>query len=191
MNVMSAKKALIIVDMQNDFCPGGSFPVPDGNNVVRPLNEMLAKAKEEKWIIVASRDWHPESTLNLKDWKPHCIRNSEGAKFYPGLNIDDSVTVVSKGEIDLSDKHYSAFNGENINLEKYLNKNGVDEVYIGGLAMDYCVKNTALDAVKLGFRTIVLTDACRGIFKRTSKEDVEKDLLSQGVILLTIEKLVN
>ena len=84
-------------------------------------------------MIVASRDWHPEG-------ENHCVRNTDGAKFHPELNIDTSITIITKGEFDLSEKHYSAFNGENINLNDLLKQNLVDEVYIGGLAADYCVK---------------------------------------------------
>ena len=187
---MPINKALIIVDVQNDFCPGGGYPVPDGDKVVEPLNNMIKKAKAEKWVIVASRDWHPESSLKTEGWKPHCIKNTKGAEFHPDLKIDDSVKIVSKGEFDMSDKHYSAFNGENVNLEEYLDKNNVDEVFIGGLATDYCVKNTAMDAAALGFRTVVLKDACRGIFKKTSEEEVEKELLSHGVTMTTVEKIL-
>jgi nicotinamidase/pyrazinamidase len=92
------RKALLVVDVQNDFCPGGSYPVPNGNEVVGPLNEMIAYAKENDWFVAASRDWHPEETKNLEGWTPHCIKNTKGAKYHPKLKLEGSVPIINKGE---------------------------------------------------------------------------------------------
>jgi len=176
------KKAVLIVDVQNDFCPGGSYPVPHGDEVVKPLNKMINYAKKNGWLIAASRDWHPEYTKDMDGWTPHCIQNTKGAQYHPDLKIDKDIPIINKGE-DLGDSHYSAFNGDIISLNELLRKNEVDEVYIGGLATDYCVKNTALDAAKLGYKTNVLWDASRGIYKRKTEDKVKKELIKAGVIL--------
>lgn len=185
-----SKNALIIVDVQNDFCPGGSYPVPNGDEVIPPLNKMITFAKKNEWIIFASRDWHPISTLEKENWVAHCVKNSKGAEYHPSLKIDDSIIIVSKGE-DLSDKHYSAFNGDNISLNKELKIAGVSKVFIGGLALDYCVKNTALDSIKNGFETTVLLDASKGIYKRKSKQDVIQELKDADVKLLKTDQVVD
>lgn len=164
------KKALLIVDVQNDFCPGGSYPVPEGNKIIEPLNKVINFALKNGWLIFASRDWHSEKLFSKDDCNSkHCIQNTYGARFHPKLNIDESVTIISKGANDLGEKHYSAFNGDEVSLNKLLKKAGVDEIYIGGLAFDYCVKNTALDAIEKGYKTYILLDATRAI-KNSDKQ---------------------
>jgi nicotinamidase/pyrazinamidase len=183
-------KALILIDVQRDFCPGGSYPVPAGDEVVSPLNTMIQLAKEQGWKILASRDWHPKSTQNMEGWTAHCIENTQGAEFHPELKIDDSITIISKGNQDLSDKHYSAFNGDFISLKEELDAASIKELYIGGLATDYCVKNTALDSVENGYKTFIFTDACRGIFRRKTQEEVLNELKAAGVHLTTIQEVL-
>ena len=127
-------KALLIVDVQNDFSPAGGYPVPKGDEVVKPLNRMLSYARTNNWVIVASRDWHTKELFIGIESKTHCIQNTEGAKYHPDLGIKEDVLVISKGSSDLSDKHYSAFRGDEISLNKVLKEKGVDTIYIGGLA---------------------------------------------------------
>src|SRR5690348_15441040 len=117
------KKALVLVDVQKDFCPGGSYPVSYGDEVVAPLNAMVVYAKQNKWLIAASRDWHPIETLTMEGWTAHCVEQTDGAKFHPQLLIDDSIIIISKGK-DLSNAHYSAFNGDEISLKELFNKEG-------------------------------------------------------------------
>lgn len=183
------RKALIIVDVQNDFCPGGTYPVPNGDEVVEPLNKMIDYAKKNNWFIVTSRDWHPVSTEKLTGWTPHCIQNTKGAEYHPDLKIDENILVINKGE-DLGESHYSAFNGDNISLESLLRDARVEEVYIGGLAADYCVKNTAVDSAKKGFKTYVLWDATRGIFKKKTEDEVKNELIQNGVKLVKTKEIL-
>lgn len=182
---------LILVDAQIDFCPGGALPVPNGDEVVPLLNKAVAHAKEHGWLIVASRCWHPEVVPgpevpeHFKKWPVHCVEGTEGAAFHPDLNVSGAI-IISKG-IGADEDAYSAFDGhtpEGVSLLFLLSKHGIRKVYIGGLATDYCVKATALDAVKY-FETYVLIDACRAVNVR--EEDDTKaiqDMQRCGVLFL-------
>lgn len=156
--------ALIIVDVQNDFCPGGALPVPEGDQVVPVLNDYITIFKKTNAGVFATRDWHPPNHVSFKaqggPWPPHCVQNTKGAKFHPDLNLPKNTTVVSKAMNPLKE-NYSSFDG--VELSNTLRKQGVSRVFVGGLATDYCVKNTVLDALKLGFETVLLTDAIAGI----------------------------
>jgi nicotinamidase/pyrazinamidase len=156
--------ALIIVDVQNDFCPGGALPVPEGDEVVPVLNEYITLFKKAKASVLATRDWHPPNHCSFKAqggrWPPHCVQNTKGAKFHPDLKLPRNTTVVSKAMSPLKD-NYSAFEG--VELANILQKQGVTRVFVGGLATDYCVKHTVVDARKLGFDVVLLTDAIAGI----------------------------
>ena len=163
------KKALLIVDVQNDFCPGGALPVTNGDRVVKPLNTMINHARTNDWLIGVSRDWHPGNHCSFKTqgglWPPHCIQNTSGAEFHPGLNMGEGILIISKGD-DPEKEQYSAFDGHTKSgrsLEKVLQTMKVEELYIGGLATDYCVKATALHAQQKGFKTFLLFDACRAV----------------------------
>jgi nicotinamidase/pyrazinamidase len=156
--------ALIIVDVQNDFCPGGALPVPEGDQVIPVLNDYIKIFKKANATIFATRDWHPPNHISFKaqggPWPPHCVQNSEGAKFHPDLKLPSDTTIVSKA-MDPLREAYSGFDGTE--LANTLNKQGATRVFVGGLATDYCVKNTVLDARKLGFKAVLLLDAIRGI----------------------------
>jgi nicotinamidase/pyrazinamidase len=156
--------ALIIVDVQNDFCPGGALPVPEGDQVIPVLNDYIKIFKKANATIFATRDWHPPNHISFKaqggPWPPHCVQNSEGAKFHPDLKLPSDTTIVSKA-MDPLREAYSGFDGTE--LANTLNKQGATRVFVGGLATDYCVKNTVLDARKLGFEAVLLLDAIRGI----------------------------
>ncbi len=135
-------KALLMVDPQNDFCPGGSLAVKEGDQVGEPLNLMAAYAKKNNWILTASRDWHPKKTNHFAKyggvWPDHCVKNTNGAKFHPALKVTKEVMVFSKGTLKDQDA-YSAFDGHSRfgeTLADYLKSYGVDEVYVGGLATD-------------------------------------------------------
>jgi nicotinamidase/pyrazinamidase len=156
--------ALIIVDMQNDFCPGGALPVPEGDQTVPVLNDYIKIFKKANARIFATRDWHPPNHISFKaqggPWPPHCVQDTEGAKFHPDLKLPSDTTIISKA-MDPRKEAYSGFDGTN--LEDTLKKQDVKRVFVGGLATDYCVKNTVLDARKLGFEVMLLSDAIRGI----------------------------
>ncbi len=157
------KRALIVVDVQNDFCPGGTLAVERGDKVVAPLNLLIKDFLARGEPVYKSRDWHLPHTKHFADyggtWPVHCIQNTRGAEFHPDLADDPRIEVISKG---LGDEDcYSAFDGTA--LAEKLHARGVKEVWVGGLATDYCVKNTVLDAVREGFRVRVVSDAMRAV----------------------------
>ena len=160
---ISSKRALIVVDVQNDFCPGGSLAVTRGDDVVAPLNKLIEEFLERGEPVFKSRDWHPKKTKHFAayggTWPVHCVQNTKGAEFHPDLIDDMHIRIISKGLGD--EDSYSAFDGTDLALQ--LRRLGVEEVWVGGLATDYCVKNTVLDAVKEGFRVKALEDAMRAV----------------------------
>jgi len=152
-----AESALIVVDVQNDFCPGGALSVADGHTVVPPLNEYIARFRAAGRPVFASRDWHPERTRHFQEyggvWPPHCIAGTAGAEFHPELHLPRDTIVTSKG-MDPGEDSYSAFQArlpDGGRLPDALRAAGVHHIYIGGLATDYCVKSTVLDAITAGF----------------------------------------
>jgi nicotinamidase/pyrazinamidase len=155
-------EALLIVDFQNDFTPGGALGVEGGDEIAGRLNELAADARFE--LVVATRDWHPPDHGSFREqggiWPVHCVAGTEGAELHPGLDRALVDVVVDKGQ-DRSADGYSGF--EATLLEELLRARGVDHVTIGGIATDYCVKNTALDALRLGFGVAVERDAVRGV----------------------------
>jgi len=151
-------KALLIVDVQNDFCPGGALPAPEGDKVVPVINRIMDKFD----LVLASKDWHPRETYHFTRWPVHCVRNTHGAEFHPGLHKKDIQFTFLKGT-DGKDDGYSAFEATNENLMKFLYKHHVDALYIAGLTTEYCVKETALDAVRNEFNTLVISDAIAGV----------------------------
>lgn len=157
------KRALIVVDVQNDFCPGGALAVAEGDDVVAPLNRLIDEFLERGEPVYASRDWHPSITKHFTEyggtWPVHCVQNTKGAEFHPLLRRDPRITVISKG---LGDKDcYSAF--DETDLISRLKQQGIEEVWVGGLATDYCVKNTVLDALKNGFSVNAVKNAMRPV----------------------------
>ncbi len=191
-------KALLVVDVQNDFCPGGSLAVKDGDKVVEPINKMIAFAKANGWLIFFSRDWHPEVTSHFaKDggiWPVHCVQNTHGAEFHPNLKV--SGFVISKGMRN-GENAYSAFDGNcnGVSLlmlaKSYINY-GVEEFYVAGLATDYCVKATALDAVKQGFKVKLLLDGCRAVdLKPGDGQAATNEMKAAGVVMTTTDEVIN
>jgi len=157
------KRALIVVDVQNDFCPGGALAVTHGDEVVAPLNELIDEFLQRGEPVFKSRDWHPEKTKHFSIyggvWPVHCVQDTYGAEFHAGLIDDIHIRIISKGLGD--EDSYSAFDGTDLALQ--LERLGVREVWIGGLATDYCVKNTALDALKQGLNVKVIKEAIRAV----------------------------
>jgi nicotinamidase/pyrazinamidase len=166
---MQKKSALIVVDVQNDFCPGGALGVRGGDQIVPVLNRYIEKFSRARLPIIATRDWHPEKTSHFKSgggpWPAHCIRQTQGAEFHADLKLGEEAVVVSKGTAPDEDG-YSAFQARDISgttLAELLRRSGVETIFIGGLATDYCVKYTVLDGLQHGFRAVVLGDAIRGV----------------------------
>ena len=156
--------ALLVVDVQRDFLPGGALGVPKGDEVVEPLNRVIQAFGRARRPIYYSRDWHPPNHCSFKDqggpWPPHCVAGTAGAGFAPALRFPADAIVISKATMPQKDA-YSAF--EDTTLAKQLEAAGVRRVFVGGLATDYCVKATVLDAVKLGLNVELLGDAVRAI----------------------------
>ncbi|MEO6683892.1 MAG: isochorismatase family protein [Ginsengibacter sp.] len=148
------KKALLIVDVQNDFCPGGTLPSPAGDSVIPVINSLLDRFD----LVIASKDWHPEKTVHFENWPVHCVRATHGADFHKDLDISKIDEVVLKGTSNIDDG-YSAFEATNHDLTYLLKKNNIDTVYVCGLTTEYCVKATAQDALHAGFKVFVITDA--------------------------------
>ena len=153
-------EALIIVDVQNDFCAGGALEVPDGDAVVEPINR-LAKTVP---LVVATRDWHPPDHESFAayggPWPVHCVRDSPGAQLHPDLDTSVIEAIVDVGRTPAA-VGYSGF--EDSELEQVLRDRGVDTVHVAGLALDYCVKATALDAKRAGFDVVLHRDATRAV----------------------------
>ena len=174
-------KALLVVDVQNDFCPGGALPAPGGDKVVPVINSLIDKFP----LIIASKDWHPEITLHFDKWPKHCVQGTKGAELHPDLRQDRLDQIVLKGAMNM-DEGYSVFEGIDIDLEKFLRDRGVNTLYVTGLVTEYCVKETALDAQKRGFSTYVIKDAVEGV--RLKKGDVERafeEMEKAGVRLIS------
>jgi nicotinamidase/pyrazinamidase len=192
-------EALIVVDVQNDFCPGGALAVPEGDTVVPVLNDYIRWFVRRSAPVFASRDWHPQITRHFRDyggpWPVHCVQGTHGAEFHPGLELPadpSGVVVVSKGE-DPEEDAYSAFQAKvdgGVSLAEALRGRGVERVYVGGLATDYCVKSTVLDALKNGFQATFLVDASRGV--NLSSHDSERaieEMVRAGAGVATREQL--
>ncbi len=186
---LDRETALIIVDVQKDFCPGGALAVKEGDRIVPVLNRYLEEFEKRNLPIFATRDWHPKNHSSFKErggpWPPHCIQDSEGARFRPDLALPFPVTVISKAMRPEADA-YSGFEGTN--LELYLKRKGIKRVFVGGLATDYCVKGTVLDACRLGFETYLLADAIRGVdIKPGDSEKAIDEMKKAGAIPVTLE----
>jgi nicotinamidase/pyrazinamidase len=164
----STRSALLVVDVQKDFCPGGALEVPHGDRVVPALNRHIEEASARQWPVYASRDWHPPATRHFKpegEWPPHCVQQTEGASFHPDLRLPSSAIIVSKGQA--ADSHgYSALEGrtpDGTTLLADLQARHIDHLYVGGLATDYCVKASVLDARRAGLKVTVLADSIAGV----------------------------
>ncbi len=202
-------KALILVDLQNDFVPGGALAVPDGDKVIPVAN----RVQEKFDLVVATQDWHPSNhgsfaanhpgkklfeMIDLNGlpqvlWPNHCVQNQSGAAFVKELNTAKIKKVFQKGT-DTGIDSYSGFfdNGHRkaTGLGDYLKAQGVDEVYVLGLATDYCVKFTALDARQLGFKTFLVEDACRGVnLKPDDFANAIAEMKKAGVTVTTADMI--
>ena len=191
------KKALLVVDVQNDFCPGGALAVTNGDQVVEPLNRMINHAFGSGWKVYASRDWHPAVTKHFKIyggfWPVHCVQNTPGADFHPRLNSHYALVISKAFRPD--EDGYSEFEGvtpSGIPLDEALKSASVTDLYVGGLATDYCVKATCLDGVKLGYKVYLLLDACRAVNVNPSDGDkAVEEMKAAGVLVTTTEEVIN
>lgn len=170
-----SKSALIIVDLQNDFCPGGALAVPEGDQIITAVNDLIRKFAQNHLPVFATRDWHPENHISFKarggPWPSHCLQNTHGAEFHPKLKLPASAVIISKASNPDKDA-YSGFDGTD--LARRLKDLNMSHVVMCGLTTDYCVRATALDAVKHGFSVTVVEDAVRGV--NLKPKDAEKAL---------------
>ena len=190
----NAASALLIVDVQNDFCPGGALPVQEGDRIVPVLNRYIECCRARQIPVVASRDWHPEKTTHFKAyggiWPPHCIQNTIGAEFHSDLKLPKETVVVSKG-MDPDKESYSAFqafDSQGTPLADFLKKRRIQQLYVGGLATDYCVRASVLDALKEGFQVTVLKDAVRGVeLKPGDSKKAFDEMVRSGAKQISLE----
>ncbi len=206
---MSGRRALVLVDLQNDFCPGGALAVREGDQAVAAANRLQPAFD----LVVATQDWHPPGHLSFAAnhpgrkpgevieldgleqvlWPVHCVQDTPGADFHPALDRSAIVQVFQKG-VDREIDSYSGFhdNGHrrSTGLAEFLREKGVDALYIAGLATDYCVKYTALDSLKLGFETNVVQDACRAVnLKESDEARALAEMKKAGAHLITVDQL--
>ncbi|HLR37879.1 MAG TPA: isochorismatase family protein [Chitinophagaceae bacterium] len=148
------RRALLVVDVQKDFCPNGALPSASGSKIIPVINQLLPKFN----FVIASKDWHPQETIHFEKWPKHCVRGTEGAAFHEDLHEKYIDLVALKGTGN-TDDGYSAFEATNIDLNFELKKRGVEGLIIVGLTTEYCVKATALDASHLGFKVYLVNNA--------------------------------
>ncbi len=201
---------LVVVDLQNDFLPGGALAVPDGDKTIPIINLLMRRFD----LVVATKDWHPPDHISFAKnhpgheageiihsaemsqilWPVHCVQNTPGADFGPGLDERQIQHIVLKGTDPSIDSYSTFFDNarfRSTELENYLRSRQVEQVFIGGLATDYCVKYSALDAVSLGFRTAVIEDACRGVnLQAQDSQNALDELAKAGVRVIQSEALL-
>ena len=191
---MKVRRALVVVDVQNDFCPNGALAVPEGDSVVPVLNHYVELFSKHHLPIFLCRDWHPQKTRHFKayggPWPKHCIQNTRGAQFHSDLKLPANAIILSKG-VDPEQDGYSVFESldtQGNNFLGLLNSLGVTEFYIGGLATDYCVRETVFDALRQGFKATLLMDAMRGVNQEDSRKAI-REMIVQGAKKTNLEAL--
>lgn len=193
---MAGKSALVIVDVENDFTPGGALAVSQGDEVVGVLNRYAERFAAKHLPVYASRDWHPAVTRHFKEyggiWPPHCVQGTRGAEFHPDLRLPEGAIVVSKG-MDPEKDSYSAFDAleaDGTALAESLKRQGIEQLYVGGLATDYCVKWTVLEALRQGFRATFLADASLGVnLQPHDSERAIEEMVEAGADATTLRRL--
>lgn len=184
---ITRRSALVIVDVQRDFMPGGALPVPNGDEVVPVLNSYIELFDRLGRPVVATRDWHPPNHISFRPrgpWPPHCVQGTEGAEFHPDLRLPEGTIVVSKAT-EPDREAYSGFEGTD--MAERLRALGVRRLFVGGVATDYCVRATVLDGLRLGFEVFVLTDAIRGVdVEPGDSERALEEMLRSGAVLVEL-----
>jgi nicotinamidase/pyrazinamidase len=202
MTINFERSALLEIDVQNDFCPGGALAVADGDKVIAPLNEAARRFAAACAPVIATQDWHPAGHCSFASaapagkgvteaevlWPDHCVQGTAGADFHAGLDLRPVTLIVRKGFRPHIDSYSAFFENDRktpTGLAAFLRGLGVDTVYLGGLATDYCVFFTAMDAVKNKFAVYLLGDAVRGVnYPEGSVEKALREMKSAGVVLL-------
>ena len=197
------RKALIVIDVQNDFCPGGALAVPEGDQIVAPINDLMAEFD----AVILTQDWHPaghssfasshagKTPYEMVDmpyghqvlWPDHCVQGSQGAEFHAGLNTTRADLILRKGYNPEIDSYSAFFENDQTTptgLDGYLRTRGISDLTLVGLATDFCVNFSAVDAAKLGYQVAVRTDLCRAIDLDGSLAAAQDAMASAGVSLL-------
>ena len=200
-------KALLLIDLQNDFCKGGALEVKDGDSVIPIANLVMSKFKNENSLILATKDWHPlthksfavNSNGKIGElgflnglpqiwWPNHCVQNTFGSEFHPELNNKYIDKIIFKGTDESIDSYSGFFDNGKIKkteLDFILKNNNIDTLYIMGLATDYCVKFSVLDALELGYKVYLIEDGCRGVnLTPTASSEAIKEMESRGAITI-------
>ncbi len=190
---MKSKKALLIVDIQNDFCPGGALGVREGDQIIPTVNEYVNLFIKKSLPVFVSRDWHPKDTRHFKGsggpWPVHCVQNTRGAEFHRDFRIPKEAIILSKGS-DSEMDGYSVFEAHDSKKTPFLDllkKMGIEELYIAGIATDYCVRMTSLDAFKKGLKVNVLSDAIKGVDEKDSKRAIDEIITQNGKLKIFSE----
>ncbi len=207
------KSALLLVDLQNDFCRGGALAVKDSEHVIVTANNAIAACRKNNIVIIASQDWHPATHLSFAVnsgtqigdvgylngipqvwWPVHCVQGETGAEFHPDLNTQEIIEVFTKGENPQVDSYSAFFDNDKVSqtrLHSWLQHNDINHLIIMGIATEYCVKFTVLDALKLGYQVDVLIDGCRGVNLSAMDSQLALAEMSQkGATLLSTDSLV-
>ena len=174
-------RALVVVDVQNDFCEGGSLAVRGGAAVAAAISAHMASAADRYAHIVGTRDWHIEPGEHfsaepdyIDSWPPHCVADTPGAEFHPALDLDRLDAVFSKGQHAAAYSGFEGASGDGTSLKAWLRKHHIDDITIVGIATDYCVRATALDGLHNGFTTHVLEDLTAGVAPETSQAALDE-----------------
>jgi nicotinamidase/pyrazinamidase len=196
MTIDRTRDALVVVDLQRDFCPGGALAVSRGDAIVPVVNRYLEAFARARAPVFLTRDWHPAVTRHFQAyggaWPPHCVQGTRGAEFHPALRAPADAVVVSKG-MDPDQDAYSGFQAEDGTgrpLPAVLAERGVRRLYLAGLATDYCVRATALDAARAGFEVVVLEDAIGAVDLQPGDGDrAIEEMRGAGARLATLTEL--
>jgi len=203
-------KALLIVDIQNDFCPGGALEVPEGDTIIPVIN----KLSQQFDAVIQTQDWHPEGHSSFASshggknpfdtiempygeqvlWPDHCVQGSQGADFHPDLKTNQSQLIIRKGfrkDIDSYSTFYENDHRTTTGLTGYLTERNIDTLYIAGLATDFCVKWSVLDGLKEGFDLYVIEDAVKGIDIEGSVDQAWTEMLQDGAQKISSKKLLS
>jgi nicotinamidase/pyrazinamidase len=187
---INSHSCLLVVDVQNDFCPGGALGVKEGDLVVPVLNRWIRKFREMGFPVVYTQDWHPEDHLSFVEnggiWPPHCIQDTVGSEFHPDLVVEGK--ICRKGFVAAKEA-YSGFDGrfdgpDGPCLDRWLKEQGVSRIYVGGLATDYCVRATVVDGLKNRYEVVVLEDGVRAV--EVNEGDGERaiaEMIDKGAII--------
>ena len=186
-----SKSVLLLVHLQNDFCPGGALAVSEGDQIIPLVNQYIGLFRSQGLPIIATRDWHPSNHCSFTEqggvWPVHCVQGSWGAQFHADLHIPNGSLIIS-GATNPQKEAYSSFDGTSLN--DHLEDMGAKTLFITGLATDYCVKQTALDACKLGYNVLVLEDAIRGVnLKPDDSANALQDMLAAGALKTNAHEL--